>query len=363
MRARHLLMVGCLHVIGFAPIPECVASESSSLTWSTRIEPSILEIRWDDNVTRRPEGSSRIDAISSIGFGAVLVADLRSTWRGEISTAAFGESYRENTDFDHAGGRFILSLQTLPGPLKGSFRKRVEIQRSSHDELDHWDDQIALGLGTTFHGGEIEARYENSQRRFYSSQDALRARDHGEDLWMLEAVVHPAVNLTIRGRGIGALRRYNRYAVGSSTSGLRLLPVVQEDRSLGWALGPRWLFASVLQEAGFEWNDTRSNNYGSSFRTMAYFWTAAVDPLRHLSLQIFCRSFLKRYRADPLNLPEFRLGFSDEEGQGLVSTRVLWEFAPGWEFGFSWTRIRAESPLPGLFYLKRVLAMQIRRRF
>jgi hypothetical protein len=343
-------------VLGSTPV-EGVSLEA-------RVAPLVTGLRWDDNVYRDPGPGQQADAIASAGCGAIVLSDVRSTWRAEVSGSTSADLYRTHDRLDNVLNRIRLSLESLPGPIRGSFHKRYGIRRSQEVHFDHWDDQSGLGIvWTPSHAWSAEARYENSMRRYYDGSAAVRARNRWDDTVSLDGVFHLEDRLSVQVGALMGRREYNRYAVARTGGDYHLRDEPQQDDTAGARMALRWFASSVLNEVTLQFQRTDSNNVGSSYRSRSISWAAGVTPHPRFTLQALCRLFRKEYDSDPLELPEFRLGFDEEEGEDLLSMKTVWEFSPRWDLGLTATRLRAESEVPGRFYVKKVLSSQVQRRF
>jgi hypothetical protein len=82
-----------------------------------------------------------------------------------------------------------------------------------------------------------------------------------------------------------------------------------------------------------------------------------------LTLQMMFRMYHKRYDVDPLTMPEFQLGFNEEDDQDLLSGRTTWDAGGNWDVSFAFSRMRTESAIPARYYIKHVFLLQIQHKF
>jgi hypothetical protein len=170
-------------------------------------------------------------------------------------------------------------------------------------------------------------------------------------------------HLSIQASGMLGRREFNRYAVGRDSDGYRVLTETQNDDTFGSQAGLRWYAASVLNDLVFQIQATQSNNYGSSNHIRSVSWTAGMNPMPALTFQMMFRLFKKQYDVNPLTIPEFQLGFNDEDGQDLLSAKTTWDVVRSWNISFTFNRLRTESMIPARYYIKQVLSLQLQRSF
>lgn len=340
------------------------ADDRHDTTWSIDLSPLSAGLRWDDNVNRASGTDRRADRISSLTGGAELHSIVRNACEVDVTGVITGDSHQAHPDLDSLLDRFQISLSTLPAPWRLSFGRRVLIRRSQESDYDHWDDEMVWDLTWTpdpeWRAG---ASYRNTRRSHYDPSPQYRARDYGCDILSIDGFLRAEQNLTLMASLRGDRSIYNRYAVRWMGHSYGLKPDLQTDRSFTAHGGLRWFQSGVLGEVHVEWRRNLSNNHGSTYTARSVSWAAAMDPIRHWTLQGQFRLYDKRYAQDPLGLLEFGTGYTEEDSQELFSGKVVWEFLPQWDLSATLARLRSESVVPGTYYVKRVVSIQLQKRF
>jgi len=331
---------------------------------TTRLFPLIAGVRMDNNVYRRTAGDPEGDIIQTFGGGVSLSSLFKDTWQMEVDYHFSADLYQRHGDLNNYRNHLLISLDSRQGPVLGWFRKKYMIRRSPENNYDYWDDQIALGIDWSPRASwNLDLQGENTLRRYYDPEPFVRAKDFNDNTVTLTLFRQLEDGLSLQAGGFLGRREFNRYATGLDGGGYHVLRETQKDDTYGGQAGMRWFVASVLNELFFQVQKSSSNNVGSGNHVRSISWAAGVNPAPTLTFQMMFRLYHKRYDVDPLTIPEYQLGFNDEEGQDLLTAKTVWECTPRLNLGFSFARVRCESSIPAKYYIKQVYSLQIQRRF
>lgn len=334
-----------------------------------RFEPVVrpIQVGWrlDDNVfraTNREE--ARTDRIASLEAGAGLEARAGKHGAGSLMWTGALDVYDRFGSQDNHRQELNLSLLARFSGWRLHYHKGAVWRLSAEENYDYMDSSDAVEIRwSPFPAWDTRAGYRLHSREYRTSDPVVRARNFVEDSASGGVGWQAARGLRLETQGFWKVRDVNRLAVRESGNMFTVLEDLQRDVTLQGGIGVRWLLASVLQEVLFQISRTESNSDGFSHRTRSASWAGVVNPTPDLFVYLFVRLFEKRYDRDPFRLPEFELGFNEEEGQDLLSAKVSWEWKPAWTLSFSAARLHNESPDPNRFYVKHVVRWETLRRF
>lgn len=326
-----------------------------------KVQPLAAGFRYDDNVYRAVEISERwADEIYSLNGGA----QLRSTSgivTGELGYRLGMDRYLEYTDLNNFKHDFILAFGVNPEDWNFSYSNEFFARSSLSPDFNYQDDDNFFGAQWTPKGPwSYEASYKNSYRQYYDLADSYQSRNFTDQaVWLgIQREIDDRFSMKLEAGYTD--RQFNRNAV---TQFAPLLGTIQSDETWAVKLNAHAYLESILNDFTLEHARTLSNSYGFTNSVYSFSWAAVVRPAASFYLELFLRLFYKTYDENPLVVPDLQLGFIDEDGEGLLSAKGSWDFAPQWTAGLSVSRVRNENTQPGAYYIKNIVSFQVRRSF
>ncbi|HEY5038493.1 MAG TPA: hypothetical protein VIJ93_05410 [bacterium] len=336
-----------------------------SLQFDPELDPVEFGIRYDDNVFRSTVVDGRLsDGIYSIDAGGVLGLSY-DVFKGRVGYHLGVDQYLFYSSLDNLKNNFDLLLSETAGDFSFYYNKTYFLRTSQDPNFNYFDDDNLFGVQWTPAGQwNYEAKYKNFYRYYYDMNDSFQSRDFVDQAVLLSVQREIDEKFSVKLEGDYDSRQFNRFLVELEPDGSYLKPpIVQDDQTWSLLFNAHFYFDSILQDVNLEEQRTNSNSYGFSNTVQSVSWAAVIQPVPSLYLQLFFRLYSKIYDVPPLVSPDLQVGFVDENSQDLLSIKSSWEWSPQWTASLSVSRVRNESTQPGEFYIKNILAAQVRKSF
>jgi hypothetical protein len=362
MRPWTLFALSSLLAVPAYPAPE--GAPEGRL--EARLLPLSFQGRWESNVRRDPGGGAG-DLVSVLSGGAVAEALPRQgdLWSGRVEVALRGEAYGREDGLDNLRNDLDLQGVFRPGPFQFNLSKLYSVRRSRLPDWDYWDDGYrgeARWSGPA--GLDAGLGIQHLVRTHFDRRPVWASRDSQRLGWMADLAAEAVPGRVTFLAAVEAARlEHNRYAVGGGSGGLWVKDEVQADPVLAWEGGVRLFLARFLHQFGWKEERVRSNSVGFAHRVQSLTWAWVWEPGGKVTVEGFGRFFRKRYDQDPLRIPEFARGWTEEDGGDRVSLRVHWAFRPRWSAALGATRLRAEGGWMDEYYAKDRVDVRLDRNF
>lgn len=364
-KSGFLLLTFCLLVVRLGYSQEI--SASSGFQWKAVFDPAIAGIQYDDNVYRSVEDINKLsDEIYSIDFGGLLQT------RYDIFSGNFGyhlgdDQYQLYSGLNSLKNDFDFFLAADENDFTLYYKKEYFIRNSSYFDFNYYDDNNLVGLIWAPAGPwNFESRYTKFSRGYYNLDNAVQSQNYVDESGLLSVKREVDDRLSIKLQGSYGSRQFNRnlvvevnpgeYSTSQSFS-------LQTDQTWTILLNTHLYFESILQDINLEEQRTNSNSYGFSNSVQSVSWAGIIRPIESFYLQLFFRLYLKTYDIPPLDSPDLRLGYIDEDSQDLLSVKASLEWSSNWATSLSFSRMRTESDQPDQYYIKNIISFQLRRGF
>ena len=360
---RTFLSLACLSALCLGRAWGDGDATAHGLLLDAGVDPVLAGFRLDDNVFRAVTMGTQVsDFIDSLDGGGFLNAQT-GIFDGRLNYQLSADQYWTNSILDNLENHLGARLDLTPGPLDLYYEKDLYVRDSHFGDFDYVDEGDFLGLVLAPRGPwDYGLRYKYFSRVYYSAEPSYQSRNFADQ--EIQANVQRAVDdrLSLKLSGSYNDRQFNRYAVldGGASDSASLL---QQDQTWTALLGAHFFLESVLQDLTYEHQRTNSNSYGFSNTVDSLSWAAVLKPVPSFYLQLFWRFYSKVYDVSPVNSPDLQLGFVDEDSQDILSLKASWEWGPQWDASLGLSRLRVESDQPDQFYVKDILAVQVRRGF
>jgi hypothetical protein len=358
------LSVVILAVAGLCPATAQDGEKPAAQPVNAQLEPAELGFRYDDNIFRSVSQDRRLgDMIYSLDLGGNLNVKFDVFW-ATLGYHLGADQYVFYSTQNNTRNDFNLYWAAEPGEFNFYFEKDYFIRNSQDFNFDYIDNGNLFGAqwipGDPWN---YEARYKYFDRRYYSTEPAVRMRNFEDNSVVLGIQREINDRFSLKLRGSYNNRCFNRNAISQSGAVLVDLGTRQTDETWSALLNAHVYFESILQDLNYELQRTHSNSHGFSNTVQSVSWAAVIRPASTLYLQLFFRLYSKSYDQTPIKMPGLQMGFVNEDSQDLLSVKGTWDWAPQWSSSISLSRARNESTQPEEYYIKNILALKVKRSF
>lgn len=360
---RWMILLGILGWTGGSYLWAQEGTGASGASFQAVLDPIEFGFRFDDNVFRAASSNGRLaDGVYLLDLGGELGLK-KDLFEGTLHYHLSTDQYQRYSQLNNLKNQFGLSLSADPDPFSFIYKYGIFLRTSEDDDYNYVDDNHLLGVLWTPQGPwAYEARYVRHSKTYYSQAQQFSSRNYLDNGAYLGVQREIGENFSIRLSGSLNHRQFNRPSIESD--GVTPSPTLRHvDETWMIHLNARLFFASVLQDIDLEQQRTQSNSYGFSNVARSISWAAVVRPAKTLYLQLLGRLYWKDYDVAPILSPTLQVGFVDEDSQEVLSARATWEWSPQWMLSVGASRVRNESTQPGVFYIKSLFSVQVRRNF
>lgn len=353
-----------LALIGCSPGAFGQASQSPpGVEWTAGAYPLLGGLRLDDNVFRAVTMETQLsDAVDSLDGGA-FTSVKTGLFEGRLSYQFYSDQYWTYSILDNLDNHLECRLDMAPDTLDLYYEKELYVRDSHTNDFDYVDEGDFFGLVWGPPGPwDYGLRYKYFSREYYSQDPSYQSRNFADQ--EVQASLQRQIDGRLSFKLFGSFndRQFNRYAVlpgGTGTSD----SLLQQDQTWTALVGAHFFLESILQDLTYEHQRTNSNSYGFSNTVDSFSWAAVLKPAPAIYLQLFWRLYSKVYDVAPIASPDLQLGYVDEDSQDVLSVKANWEWAPHWSASLGVSRLRVESDQPDQFYVKDLVAAQVRLDF
>lgn len=361
---RFRLLFGAVSILLAVGVGAQEAQGPPSTRLEADLEPLELGFRYDDNVYQLTVANDRLsDGIYSLDGGAHLRA-WYDIFKARLDYHLGADQYLAYSTLNNFKNDFDLWLEADPGDFNLYYRKDYFVRNSDYSEFNYLDDDNLLGVQWNPSGPwSYEAKFKSFSRYYYDeSNDTIRTQNFVDQGGLLGVQREFGDKFAVKMEGSYNNRQFDRYAIDANGN---LLPgdPLQMDETWTGVLNARVYFESILQDVTFQAARTHSNTPGFSNTVESVSWAAVVRPTASLYLQLLFRLFSKTYDTPPPSGPKQYIGFIDEDSQDLLSVKASWDLSPQWSASLSASRMRNEYIQAGEYYIKNILAAQLKRTF